>query len=66
MVLSRVLGGSRALGQKLFVVPNSDNTSDHIPIKMGVAALAYCAGQISHHLWCDQERTNHLRSLNGS
>ena len=31
-----------------------------------VAALAYYAGQISHHLWCDQERTNHLSSLNGS
>ena len=38
----------------------------HDKVAGWVAALAYCAGQISHHLWCDQERTNHLISLCGS
>ena len=38
------------------------------PLQMAgwVATVAYCAGQILHHLWCDQERTSHLMSLNGS
>ena len=31
-----------------------------------LTAPANYGGQISHHLWCDQERTNRLGSLNGS